>query len=517
MLCLDCEVANTINIPKSHLIMGLSLPLAVLLGYFVAEPMELGSIAVVGGVLGVLSIPLLMRWYYPVLVFCWNATISPILLPGRPGLWAIMAFVGLLLAVLSRAINPKAQFISVPSVTGALLALTAVAVATALMTGGFGLAILGSEHVGGSRYFGMIAAIVGYFVLTSRRIPPSRAGLYVACFFLSGLTAVIPSIAAAAGPKFYFLFSIFAPVGPQEQLAAQDPMHYGMVRIGGLVLAGGAVYAYLLARFGIRGLLDLRRPWRLILFLAALGAGLFGGFRSYVALFGLTFIVLFFVEGLHRTRYLPALLGAVLVGGLIVLPQANRLPLVAQRALSFLPGRFDYAAVESGEATLDWRWQMWKQVLPEVPRHLFRGKGFGFDPADLYLASESEHRFQSEFVAETITVGDYHNGPLSILIPFGIYGMIAFLWLLIAGGRVLHRNFKFGSPEYRNVNALILAAFTAHACFFFIGFGSLHSDMASFTGLLGMSVALNGAASCLPPLAEQPALGVELNTEYIRA
>jgi hypothetical protein len=29
--------------------------------------------------------------------------------------------------------------------------------------------------------------------------------------------------------------------------------------------------------------------------------------------------------------------------------------------------------------------------------------------------------------------GDYHNGPLSILIPFGLFGMIAFLWLLGAG------------------------------------------------------------------------------------
>ncbi len=40
-------MANAINIPKTHLIMGLSLPLAVLLGYFIAEPMELGSLAVV--------------------------------------------------------------------------------------------------------------------------------------------------------------------------------------------------------------------------------------------------------------------------------------------------------------------------------------------------------------------------------------------------------------------------------------------------------------------------------------
>ena len=49
-------MANAINIPKTHLILGLSLPLAVLLGYFLAEPVELGSMAVVAIVLAVLSI-----------------------------------------------------------------------------------------------------------------------------------------------------------------------------------------------------------------------------------------------------------------------------------------------------------------------------------------------------------------------------------------------------------------------------------------------------------------------------
>jgi hypothetical protein len=517
MLSYPCEMANTINIPKSHLIMGLSLPLAVLVGYFLAEPLELGSMAVVVAVLAVLCIPLVMRWYHPVLVFCWNATIDPVLLPGRPPMWAVLAFVGLGLAILARAVNPKARFIVVPSLTRSLLVLAAVTIVTGLLTGGFGVRSLGSEHYGGRKYFILLAAIAGYFALTSRQIPPHRVGLYIACFMLSGLTSIIANIATAAGPKFDFLLWIFSTVYAVDQITSQGAVNVGMVRIGGLCLVGGAIYAYLLARFGIRGLLDLSRPWRLLLFVLAAAVGLYGGFRSYVALFGLSFLMLFFLEGLHRTRYLPVLMGTVLLGSLIILPQANKLPLVVQRALSFLPGRFDPLAVESGSATITWRVEMWKQVLPEVPRYLFRGKGFAFDPGDLYLAAESQHRFQSEALAGTITVGDYHSGPLSILIPFGIYGMIAFLWVLIAGLRVLYRNYRFGSPDYHNINTFILAFFAARVLFFFVGFGGLHSDMPFFTGLLGMSVALNGAGASIREQAEQPAVGVELNTEYIRA
>jgi hypothetical protein len=428
-----------------------------------------------------------------------------------------MAAIGLFIAMLNRAVNPEARFITVPSLTCSLLLLAAVTIATALLTGGVGVASLGSRQYGGGRYASLLLGIAGYFALTSRRIPPDRAGLYVACFFLSGLSYAIANLAILAGPQFHFLLSIFSPNSATEQLLAEGGLNVSMIRITGLGMMATAVYSYMLARFGIRGLLDLTRPWRLLVFLLALGAGLFGGFRTYVALFGLTFAALFCLERLHRTRYLPIFLGAGLLGSAIILPQADKLPLVAQRALSFLPGRFDSVAVESARTTVGWRLEMWKQLLPEVPKHLFRGKGFALDPTDLYLAAESGRRFQGEALIGTIVAGDYHNGPLSILIPFGIYGMIAFLWFLIAGVRLLHRNYKFGNPAYRNVNALLLAAFAARAFFFFIFFGSLHSDMPFFTGLLGLSVALNGTdVSALAP-AERPAVGVELNTEYIRA
>jgi O-antigen ligase len=510
-------MANTINIPKTHLIMGLSLPLAVLIGYFLAEPLELGSVAVVTGVLGVLCIPLLLRWYYPMLVFCWNAALNPAILPGRPSMAAIMGLVGLGIAILTRAVNPKARFISVPSLTRPMLVLAAVVITTGLLTGGFGVRTLGSEHYGGSKYFGLLTAIAGYFVLTSQRIPSSRAGLYIALFFLSGITCLGSELAIALGPKFYFLLSIFSGDYATQELASQQAVNASLHRMGALCAVASAIDLYLLARFGLRGVLDLQRPWRLLLFLAALVLGLYGGFRSYVALLALTFIVLFFVEGLHRTRYLPALMAAALVAGAIILPQGNKLPMAAQRALSFLPGRFDPIAVENAAATLEWRLIMWRQVWPEVPAHLFRGKGYALDPTDLFLAGESGRRFSSEALSGTIIAGDYHNGPLSILLPFGIYGMIAFLWLLLAGMRVMYRNYKFGTPDYRSVNALILAAFAAHAFYFFTGFGSLFSDMAFFAGMLGMSVALNGAEPSLLPQAEKPDVEAALNTEYIRA
>jgi O-antigen ligase len=253
------------------------------------------------------------------------------------------------------------------------------------------------------------------------------------------------------------------------------------------------------------------------LFAGVAAVGLLGGFRSYLAQILLILAALFIVEGLHRTRYLPMLLGVTLLGAVIVLPQAQKLPLVMQRSMAFLPGNFDPAARESASNSTEWRLVMWTQVWPDVPRYLFRGKGFGLDSGDLYLAGVAERRYQSEALAGTITAGDYHNGPLSILIPLGIYGMIAFVWFLIAAMRVLHLNWKYGDPAHQRVNALLLAAFVAHAIFFFVGFGAISSDMVVFVGLLGLGVALNGADAYQPAPVEEVAPGVELNTEYIKA
>jgi hypothetical protein len=507
----------TINIPKSHLIMGLSLPLAVLLGYFLAEPLELGSMAVVLAVLAVLCVPLMMRWYHPLLVLTWNSAINPVIFPGRVGLWMAIAFMGLCFAVLSRAVNAKARFLSVPAVTTPLLVLTAVTLATAMLTGGIGAASLGSSHYGGGKYASLLMGIAGYFALTSRRIPTHRAGLYVAMFFLSGISFAVASLAIMAGPQFSFLLGVFSEAFAAEQIAHFGSLSSTMTRVGGMGMLATAVYTYMLARYGIRGLLDWGHPWRLPVFALGFGIGLLGGFRSYVALFGLTFVVLFFMEGLHRTRYALILLGCLVLGGGIVLPQAEKLPLVAQRAISFLPGKFDTIAVDSAKTTIGWRLEMWREVLPEVPRYLFRGKGFNLDPTDLYLAAESQRRFQSEGAQGTIVAGDYHNGPLSVLIPFGIYGMIAFVWFLGAGIRTLNRYHKYGDPALRTINALLLAAFVVRAVWFFIFFGSLHSDVPFFAGLLGLAVSLNGAEVAVQARAEQPVVGMELNTEYIRA
>jgi len=272
-------------------------------------------------------------------------------------------------------------------------------------------------------------------------------------------------------------------------------MDAGIVRISGLGFAGPALYAFLLARYRIRDLVDLSKPWRLIFLLLAAVVCAGCGYRSVLILFGLTFCGLFFFEGLHRTRLLAVFCSVALIGSAIVLPNIQKMPLPVQRTISFLPVKVNPLAEESANSSTDWRLNVWKSALPEVPKYFFKGKGYMIDPAALFLTEMStRHKIVDPYEIQLLT-GDYHSGPLSVIIPFGIFGVIAFAWFLGASIRYLHYNYRFADERLKTVNTFLLAFFSMKIVFFIVVFGSLFSDLASFVGLLGLSVSLNGPPS----------------------
>ena len=122
------------------------------------------------------------------------------------------------------------------------------------------------------------------------------------------------------------------------------------------------------------------------------------------------------------------------------------------------------------------------------------GKGYSIDPEELYFAMLGGGA-EDIPAQHSMVTGDYHSGPLSTAIPMGLWGFVGFLWLLGAGINVLHRNYRYGDPELRNINAFLLASFLMQSIAFFLIFGAFNDQLYVFTGLLGMSVTLNGGVA----------------------
>lgn len=488
-------MASTFAVTRNHLIFGLCLPLAVLLGYVLAEPFESTSMTVVLMVVAVFAVPVLMRWHHPLLVVSWYM-VAQAPLPGRPFLWSAMACVAMLFAILNRAVNAEHRFLNERSLTWPLLAMAAVVILTAMVTGGIGLRVLGAgAAVGGRGYFYILAAILGFFALSSRPIPLERAKFYVGLFFLSGLTGLIGVIAARLGPSAAFVGVIFPLPGEPDDFDRAAPIDPSMIRLEAMVAVSVSLVCWLLTRYGAAGILALSRPWRLVAFLLSVLAGMYGGFRSSFLLIIGIFGILAGLEKLWRSRVIIGLGVAAVVGGALLAGFADRLPFAVQRTMSILPLDLDYEVRHSAEVSSAWRVEMWKAVLPQVPQYLFKGKGYNLSADDLFMAQVSKARGVGNAWDAYAFTGDYHNGPLSVIIPFGLYGAIAFFWMLIAGARFLYTVYRDGAEELRRINALLLALFLARILMFLFIFGSLYIELYQFTGILGLSVALNANRS----------------------
>jgi hypothetical protein len=404
----------------------------------------------------------------------------------------------LALALLERTLMKRTRFLHVASISMPLILLTCVVLGTASVTGGIGGRAFGSELWGGKRYLGLLGAVIGYFALVARPIPRERAVLYVSLYVLSGATAAFGDLVYAAGARFEFLFALFNWEVAYLQASTQGSLQ----RFASLTFTAQAVYWYLFMRYGIRGLFDFARPHRLILMGVAFVVGLLGGYRSGAILFVLFCVVQFLSEGLLRSRFLPVFLLVGLLGGAVLVGFTDRMPLSIQRSLSFLPLQVDPVAKQDADGTLDWRLQMWKVVWKDVPDHLFLGKGYSFIGSDLYLTQEAMRRGFFTSFEDTMVSGNYHNGWLTMVIPFGIWAVICFLWFCWSALKILRRNQLYGDPELKTINTFLLSYFVTRLIFYMVFYGQFDLDLMVFTGTVGLSLALNGGVRGPEPALE---------------
>jgi hypothetical protein len=194
---------------------------------------------------------------------------------------------------------------------------------------------------------------------------------------------------------------------------------------------------------------------------------------------------------------LPLFAWVGIMAAVAIVPLAPKLPFTVQRALAFLPLNLNSEVRNSAQNSTEWRVNMWKALLPQVPQYLLLGKGLAISTEDynemmggsaLGLAAGRFDPSQDPLALAY----DYHSGPLSVIIPFGIGGAIVFLWLLAAGLRVMYCNFRYGDPSLQTFNLFMFVNFLVSILMFMIVYGAMSNEMAGFAGAIGLSISLNG-------------------------
>jgi hypothetical protein len=362
-----------------------------------------------------------------------------------------------------------------------------VVLITAELTGGIHGSALGGRTMGAGRYLALLGAIMGYFALVAQPLPPKYAKPLAYLFFLSGALSAIPALISIAGFDFQFLDVLFAG-------ALSNTYGSALVeRFTGFEWTAEAFCGFMLMRFGIRDIFVANHPWRWMPYIVVFCLGTLGGFRSFLLVFFILFMLQLYFEKLFRSRLFFGFLLSMFLAAVLILPFAEQLPLSVQRSISFLPVNVSPVARQDAESSLDFRLEVWRVVLAEeVPKHLFLGKGYNFDSMDLYLTQLGMQRGIYSGYEWVYVSSDYHSGPLTLIVAFGIFGVLAFAAFCWGALRALYANYRYGDPELNLINIFLLAYFITSLVFYLIFYGEFFLDLINFTGIIGLSLTLNG-------------------------
>lgn len=502
------DPAQIASVLRTVIVYAICTVIAIVVGVLMTNPLTYSALGFVGFLGAVLCIPILLRWHHPLMIICWCTPVYCFFIKGNPKLCLVMITLSLTISMIERALNQR-RFISVPQITWPLLVMIGVIMITAKLTGGIGLKAFGSDVYGGKKYVFLCVAIAGYFALTARVIPPEKARRYVVLYFLSGAICFIGDLYPITPG---FLHPIFWLI-PPSIMSSGNGFEVGTTRLVNTGWAATAVINAMMAAYGLRGIFLSGKLWRPVVFFISVVLIFFGGFRSALVLTGALFMLQFFLEGLHRTRFILVFIIGSLACMALVVPLASKLPFTFQRTLAFLPQDLVQLTPEArgaADASLQWRLDMWSALLPQIPKHLLLGKGYAITMEDYQMMGQ-DTAFQSIDASQQglALSGDYHNGPLSVIIPFGIWGVIAFSWFLIAANWVMYRNFRYGDPSMRTINTFLFANYVIATLDFLFLFGSLSDGMAGFAGLLGLSICINRGV-CLVPAQQAKKIPVNI-------
>jgi len=255
-----------------------------------------------------------------------------------------------------------------------------------------------------------------------------------------------------------------------ELMAAFQGAQLSMIRIAGLRELGLGIAFLSLSYFACQRAPHLRR------LLTQAGGTLMGallaalsGYRAYVAQIALGTLIAAYARS-KATFLLVCLCGLLGIGTLVFIhQQVAELPLPMQRALSWLPGDWDWRTKDDADGGFAWRAQIRDYYFARIfPETWLLGRGLAYDEridAMQWMMNDPTLNIQY-FVA----IQNYHSGLVSTLDFVGVVGTLFFVAGCLRGiwnAFVILRNRENARPWQLWIAIMFL---TANPPFWYTGF-----------------------------------------------
>jgi hypothetical protein len=315
----------------------------------------------------------------------------------------------------------------------------------------FGLRSFSTGREGGRGAVFMLLAVVTYVCGVSISSPSPRflswiPIICIAVAVVSDVPYTVTTYFPATAPYFYiFTDNINGSAYTASTIGEAD-----VVRNGGQAQVAAAVMTFLLAYFPIYSWWRPHRWWVAILALGCVALVVMGGYRSGLAVFGLTIFAGAWCYSGWRALILiaPIVLGVFVVTGLQD-SHAIHLPESAQRSLSFMPGDWDPDVLNSTDSSNEFRKKIEHVYLAEdVGKSPFLGNGVSFDTTEFerynFLAKYYETPDGYYGTQIFVTGKMFHTGWISLYDAVGVIGFAIFVFLSgaliwVSGGMIFGR------------------------------------------------------------------------------
>jgi hypothetical protein len=270
----------------------------------------------------------------------------------------------------------------------------------------------------------------------------------------------------SALPLTYFLYND----QNWELVAAFQGAQFTMIRMSGLRELGVGIAFLCLSYFAFQKIPHFRR------LAAQAGGTLLGGilaalsgYRAFVAQIAMGIVLAAYARS-KATLLLVCLCGFFGIGALVFIHhEIAELPLPMQRALSWLPGDWDWRTKEDAEGGFGWRTQIRDYYFSRIfPETWLLGRGLVYDERTLSMQwMMNDPDLNIEYFA---TIQNYHSGLVSALDFVGVLGTLFFIAGCLRGiwnAFLILRNRINAKPWHLWISIMFL---TANPPYWYTGF-----------------------------------------------
>jgi len=313
-----------------------------------------------------------------------------------------------------------------------------------------GLLVMGSSSGGARFYFKIALAFASFLIVANQKVTDRDAKWIIRLLLIGSITSMIINI-------IQYRFSP-PPVNPDPNANVEEYYTWHQTMSGPAVL----FMLWLVSRYKTKEIFSFAKPWAPFLFILCIVLGAISGKRAGFATVLMTPLIAAILRKEYSYVFCGGILAAILIA-VLTFGQGTlfRLPLQAQRSLSYLPGKWAWQVQSQFQSGIDpFRKELRDLAWKNIKQHPLVGQGYALNVHEIWgIASR---RDLNMFTVLSLALGSsWHNTWLGIWSDLGLPAVLfwAMFWIQsVTIGHQVYRKTLHGSV-YRTLAMMILLYF----------------------------------------------------------